>query len=214
MCPSPLQIEIVITTAPQLLNREAVLESQQALVEWKRRRVDRIRAARDARAIAVQLAAAHDAMKRDGGSSDSGSDVEGPTAKGAGLAALGSDDGGPAGSGGDDTSDDDSEASVDDDESDPKPALVAPQHGIAFAYSTPPDDCVSTMLAAFDAAVASVADVPDIEPAVMSKLFWSERPKLRTLTQSDELVAQQRCAPCSCRSLPPPPMVLEPAKCV
>jgi dynein heavy chain, axonemal len=64
--------------------------------------------------------------------------------------------------------------------------------GEGVSYSIQPQAFIDTMLEAYDKAVGSVQDLPQLEKLVMESLFWSHTPMLQTISRGEGLALTER----------------------
>lgn len=76
--------------------------------------------------------------------------------------------------------------------------LAISADGRSFGYTTPLDAIHARILAAFDRALAKLQGLPQLEPAVMDKLFWPTSPLLSAVHPQEEVAARARDALSGC----------------
>ena len=64
--------------------------------------------------------------------------------------------------------------------------------GEGVSYSIQPQAFIDAMLEAYDKAVGSVQDLPQLEKLVMEGLFWSHTPMLQTISRAEGLALTER----------------------
>ena len=69
---------------------------------------------------------------------------------------------------------------------------IEPLMGHVFEYDDSPKECVDTLISLFDNCLNYINDIEQVERTLMDKLFWSERPIIKTVSANETFVKDLR----------------------
>ena len=65
---------------------------------------------------------------------------------------------------------------------------IQPIMGNVFTYDDLPQECVNTLSSLFASCLDTINDIEQVERTLMDKLFWSERPVIKTVSRGEPWV--------------------------
>jgi dynein heavy chain, axonemal len=71
---------------------------------------------------------------------------------------------------------------------------VEPKFGHIFEYDDHPNECSNTLVSLFDNCLNYINDIEQVERTLMDKLFWSERPIVKTVNSNELFIKELRAS--------------------
>jgi len=70
--------------------------------------------------------------------------------------------------------------------------MIEPNLGFTFNYDDLPSECVNTLISMYDNCLNTINDIEQVERTLMDKLFWSERPVIKTVVSGEKWLLDLR----------------------
>ena len=70
--------------------------------------------------------------------------------------------------------------------------MIEPILGFTFDYDDLPSECVNTLISMYDNCLNTINDIEQVERTLMDKLFWSERPVIKTVVSGEKWLLDLR----------------------